>query len=125
MYKHYNPNEQNPSGSDCVIRALTKALNKSWDDVFLELCVYGFKYKEMPSVNSIWGFMLTDYGFSKFIIGNTCPNCYTVIDFTKDHDKGLYVLGMGDHVVTVLDGDYYDSWDSGTKVPIYYFTTTY
>lgn len=125
MYKHYNPNKQNPSGSDCVIRALTKALNKSWDDVFLELCVYGFKYKDMPSVNSIWGFMLTDYGFNKFIIGNTCPNCYTVIDFARDHDKGLYVLGMGDHVVTVLDGDYYDSWDSGTKVPIYYFTMTY
>ena len=125
MYKHYNPNKQNPSGSDCVIRALTKALNKSWDDVFLELCVYGFKYKDMPSVNSIWGFMLTDYGFNKFIIGNTCPNCYTVIDFTRDHNKGLYVLGMGDHVVTVLDGDYYDSWDSGTKVPIYYFTMTY
>ena len=25
------------------------------------------------------------------------------------------------NVIAVIDGDYYDSWDSGNEVPIYYW----
>ena len=41
--------------------------------------------------------------------------------FGRDHPQGLYVLATGTHVITVIDGDYYDSWDSGDKIPLYYF----
>ena len=52
---------------------------------------------------------------------NMCPPCYTVKDFCKDHPVGTYILATGSHVVTVVDGNYYDTWDSGTEVPIYYW----
>ena len=46
---------------------------------------------------------------------------YTVEDFCIDHPHGVYVLGCDGHVLTVVDGLYYDSWDSGGEVPIYYW----
>lgn len=50
-----------------------------------------------------------------------CPDCYTVKDFAYDHPHGLYVLGPHEHAVSILDGDWWDSWDSGLTVPTYYF----
>jgi hypothetical protein len=31
-------------------------------------------------------------------------------------------VGTGTHVVAVIDGDYYDAWDSGNEVIDRYFT---
>lgn len=122
MYIPYNPNPEGKSVGDCVIRALTKALNKSWDDVYLGLCLEGFIAKDMPSGNSVWGSYLKHQGFHKHIIPDTCPDCYTVENFTYDNPLGVFILGIGDHVVTVIDGNYYDTYDSGREVPIYYFS---
>ena len=49
------------------------------------------------------------------------PDCYTIEDFCADHPMGLYVLGTGTHVVTVVDGNYYDTWRSGDEIPQYYW----
>ena len=121
MWRYYNPNYKRDGAGDCVIRALTKALNLSWDDVFVLLCEFSFSRGEMPSSNVIWGEFLESYGFSLFRIPDTCPLCYTIRQFCYDNPKGLFVLGTGDHVVTVIDGDYYDTWDSGDKIPVYVF----
>lgn len=34
---------------------------------------------------------------------------------------GTYILALSGHVVTVVDGDWYDTWDSGGEIPIYYW----
>lgn len=34
---------------------------------------------------------------------------------------GRYLLALDQHVVAVVDGDYYDTWDSGNEIPIYYW----
>ena len=60
-------------------------------------------------------------GYSRFVIPNTCPYCYTVKQFCKDHPYGKYLLALDGHVVAVIDGDYYDTWDSGNEVPIYFW----
>jgi len=31
------------------------------------------------------------------------------------------ILATGTHVIAVGDGNYYDTWDSGQEVPIYYW----
>ena len=58
-------------------------------------------------------------GFYRMAIPSKCPDCYTVDDFCRDHPYGTYVLGLGGHVATVIDGCLYDSWDSSREVPIY------
>ena len=56
------------------------------------------------------------------VILDDYPDYYTVQDFCIDHPKGTYVLGTGTHAVAVVDGYYYDAWDSGKEIPIYYFS---
>lgn len=118
---YYNPNPKNNLVGDCVVRALTLALNTDWDKAYTDVSAQGFQMKDMPSANETWGMLLRKRGFKRYIIPNECPDCYTVEDFCKDHPYGLFVLATGTHVVTCVNGHYYDSWDSGNKIPIYYF----
>ena len=120
-YKYYNPNPHGLNTGDCVVRAIAKATGKGWRAVYQELCVRGLALGDMPSANRVWNDYLTHIGFRRYVIPNTCPNCYTVRDFAEDYPQGVYILATGTHVVTVIDGTYYDAWDSGDRVPIFYF----
>lgn len=122
MYIKSNPNPDNLMTEDCTIRAISIATDKSWDETYIDVCVKGFVMKRMPSTNSVWAEYLKDQGFSRYIVPDTCPHCYTVRDFCGEHFRGTYVLGTGSHAVAVIDGNYYDAWDSGDEVPLYYFT---
>lgn len=113
----------NPLGlrvGDCVIRAISKALDISWERVYVELCVQGFMMGDLPSSNAIWSAFLKHKGFKRHTIED-CPDCYSIEDFCQDHPKGTYVIGTGSHAVCVIDGCYYDAWQSGREPVVYYF----
>ena len=121
MFKYYNPNPMNKRVGDCVIRAISKALDLDWNDTYTALCLQGYVMSDLPSSNQIWGAFLRKQGFIRQVVPNECPDCYTVEDFCKDHPTGIYVLGTGSHAVAVVDGFYYDAWESGKEQPIYYY----
>lgn len=116
-----NPNPNGSYVGDCVIRALSIAMNKTWHEVYIELSIQGLVLCDMPSSNRVWGEYLKSQGYHRYIIPDSCPQCYTVRDFCADSPEGTFILGTGTHVVTVIDGNYYDSWDSGDELPIYYW----
>jgi len=117
----FNPNPAGRSVGDCAVRAVSRALNISWDKAYALLAEAGFLMKDMPSSNGVWGAVLLQNGFKRSAIPNTCPDCYTAEDFCNDHPEGIYVLGFGNHVATVKDGLLYDSWDSRQEIPQYYW----
>ena len=117
----YNPNPSKKLVGDCVIRGITKVTNSDWKSVYIDILLQGYKMNDMPSSNSVWGAYLYSKGFRRYVIPNTCPDCYTVKDFCRDHLKGVYLLATGSHVIAVEDGNYYDTWDSGDEIPIYYW----
>lgn len=121
MFIKYNPNPNNIFVGDCVIRAISKSLGMSWEEAYIRLAIQGLIMSDMPSSNNVWGNFLRNNGYDRHIIPNTCPDCYTVKDFCKDHPTGNYILSIGTHVVCVISGNYFDSWDSGLCVPIYYW----
>lgn len=121
MYQFYQPNPKEKRTDDCVIRALTKALNVDWDTASIYAIVQQIRDSDIFVKNYVWGNLLLRNNFTKHHLPDSCPDCYTVKDFCDDHKKGMYVLGTGDHVLTVIDGDYYDSFDSGDLVPIVYY----
>ena len=116
-----NENPANARVGDCVVRAISTALNQDWVKTYAELCVQGLMFCDLPSSNAVWGSYLAHKGYKRFAIPNDC-NCYTVEDFCKDHPKGTYILGTGTHCICAKDGCFFDSWDSGQEIPIYYFT---
>lgn len=120
MYIYKNPNPKNKIVGDCVIRAISIALDKGWRDIYTALCFQGLLLCDMPSSNGVWKTYLQNNGFSIGIIPNTCPQCYTVAEFASDNQHGTYILGTGTHTIVVKDGDYYDTWDSGQEVPVFY-----
>lgn len=120
-YVYYQPNKKDIKDQvgDCQVRALSKALNLSWVEAFdltiplcRELQTYtifdGCLEKTKESMNKL-GF---DYHGISNKRGVTRP---TVDEFAKDHPNGTYICKVAHHVVAVVDGKYYDTWDSGWR----------
>ena len=103
MWVRCNPNPMGRTTGDCVVRAIAIATDHSWREAYRDLCRIGELECDMPSSNLIWGLDLKDKGGRQFLLPETCPS------------------GTGNHAVAVIDGDYYDSWDSGDEVPTYFW----
>lgn len=119
MWVEWNPNPDNARVGDCAVRAVAKALDTTWDRAYLLIAINGFQQANIISANSVWGSVLRQHGFQRFNLPTDCPDCYTVRDFCEDYPNGTYVLGTGNHVVTAVDGDYFDTWDSGDEIVAY------
>jgi hypothetical protein len=121
MYKYYNPNPSGRRVGDCVIRAISLVTDKSWDDTYMGIAMEGYSTKDMPSSNAVWGNYMKGQGFVRRVLPDSCPACYTVKDFCGERPNGVYLLATGSHVVAVVSGDYYDTWDSGDEIVVCYF----
>lgn len=118
----YNPNPIRNRVGDCTVRAITKATGEDWDTIYTHLCFYGFICKDMSLANDVWGKYLRKQGFKRYLVDDKDQDYYTVDDFCQDNPQGTYILAIDGHVVCVVDGKYYDTWDSGGEIPIYYWT---
>lgn len=121
MWAFFNPNPRVNRAGDCAVRAIARTLDLSWEQAYCAIVCEGFIRGEMPSANSVWGSYLKRLGYIREMVPNTCPDCYTLAKFAEEHPKGRFVVALDGHVVAVCDGDYYDSWDSGDEVPLYYW----
>ncbi len=121
MWKQYNPNPCGRIVGDCVVRAISKALDKPWNDVYTGITLDGYILCDMPSANHVWGAYLKRNGWRRHLIPDDCPDGYTVADFAADNPEGVYILAISGHAVAVCDGDWYDTFDSGAELPIYYW----
>ena len=121
MWIKYNANPISNRVEDCAIRAVAVALDIPWDDAFDLIAQNAKAMGGVMHQNVVFGSVLRQHGFKRYIIPNTCPDCYTIRDFADDHPQGTYVAGTGSHVVAIKDGNYIDTWDSGDEIPIYYW----
>ena len=121
-WEYYQPNpiRFDPVG-DCAIRALAKALDMDWETAHVLLDYTSYIMGDVSNSNAVMAAVLRKNNFYAATIPDTCPDCYTAEMFTQDHPQGVYMLGFGNHVATVVDGVLYDAWDSRELIPIYYF----
>ena len=109
-WEYYNPNPvKDKRTGDCVVRAICKATGFDWETVFVGLMIQACTLSDMPSANYVWGAYLYKRGYRLKLIEQS------------EHPPGTYILCIDGHVVTVQDGKYYDTWDSGNEVPVYYW----
>jgi hypothetical protein len=120
-YAFYNPNPIGRFTNDCTVRAVSKALDIDWDTASVLLCNSAIQMGDIEPSNQVLAAVLRQHGFYRAVIDNDCPDCYTAEDFCNEHFKGTYVLGFGDHVCCVVDGVIFDTFDSSSWCPIYYW----
>ena len=118
----YNPNPDKRGKDDCAVRAIAKALGTDWESTYLILTAKGYQMKDLPNANPVWGAALRERGYRRGSIPDSCPDCYSAEEFAEDHPEGTWVLGFGNHVATIVDGQIFDSWDSSAEIPQYYWT---
>ena len=110
----YNPNPQKKNTGDCSIRAYTKAAGITWEEAYDVAMEWGRKLAAIPDDHSVVHRILSKhfgYEYTKPAKGEKI----TVNQFAIAHKHGTYVLWVRGHVVTVVNGHYYDSWDSGNR----------
>lgn len=117
----YNANPSRQRVGDCVVRSISTATGEYWEEVYIKLALQGYMMHDMPSANRVWSSYLRRNGFVRRAIPDDYPDCYSVKDFCHDHPKGIYVLGTGNHVICVIDGNYIDTFDSGDECPELYW----
>lgn len=116
-FQYYQPNPSGRNVGDCTVRALSKALNQTWEKTFVGLCLEGFMLGDMPSANSVWGSYLRRNGYQR----NLAPDDITVSEFSDSNSNGVYILALSGHVVCVVDNVLYDSWNSGNEIVLYFW----
>lgn len=120
VWEEFNNNPTGRRGiGDCAVRAVSVALGVDWEEAFTMLAVNGFQMGDVMSSNAVSGATLRQHGFKRANIPNECPDCFTVEEFALHNPQGVFMLGTGTHVVSVVDGRYVDAWDSGGEVPVY------
>lgn len=117
-WKKYNPNPKNRKTGDCTIRAYCAAFGLPWAEA----------YNIASDIAREEGFILDATQVVKKILieGFNCTpddsykrkkgkDSISVNHFAMTHPYGTYIVHTRGHLVTVKDGEYWDSWDSGEK----------
>ena len=111
-FEYYQPNDH--ICGDCAVRAVAKALNKTWYTVYDELCKIGREMQMMPNEREVVGKYLEKNGFVwkavKVSKGTTRPK---VSSFAEDNTNPA-VLSLSGHYSSSREGKYYDIWDCGS-----------
>lgn len=120
-YIYYNANPDGKKVRDCVFRALATVFHTTWDAIAVDLSMMQIRHHDLQNADVVWGEYLYLNGFRRGVLPSPCPNCVTIKEFCKLFPVGTFVVATGYHVVAVIDGNYYDTEDTGDEVLLYYW----
>ena len=115
---YFQPNSKDIKDEygDCAVRAICKAENKSWVEIFDSLCVIARELQAMPSSKVTCETFFKKNGYTYQGISNKKGSKRpTVAQFSKNNKKGTFILVVANHYVCAQDGNYFDIWDCGEK----------
>jgi hypothetical protein len=117
-YEEFNANPKKRKTGDCVIRAICKGLDESWEDTYRGM--FEIALKTGYAVNSKENF--TRYLKSKGYEMEKMPKKitgkrYTVKEFVEQLAKPnkTYIINLANHLTVVKNGTLYDIWNCGKK----------
>ena len=88
MWKYYNANPYGNNVQDCVVRAISVAEGKSWNET----------YKKLSDIAQEEGILLDDVKFVEKYLDKrykrACHYSKTVGEFLQEHSKGIYLITM-------------------------------
>lgn len=117
-YEYLNKNPKQKKAGDCVIRAISAALDQSWEKTYADLCAIGVELCRMPNDRVVWGRYLESKGWVK------CPelrdpnNKRFTIEQAHHYLRPVqYIINAGNlHVTYSNNNTLYDTWDCRRKI---------
>lgn len=109
-FVYYQPNNKDIKDEfgDCVIRAITKAENKSWPEVFDALTPIARGMQCMPNSRPCYEEYLKSVGYEYVGVSNKKGTKRpTVSSFAQAHNKGVFIARVAHHIVAVVDGHFF------------------
>lgn len=109
MYRYYNANSKKRRVDDCVIRAISVAENKTWDET----------YKKLSRLAQQQGRMIDDVNFVEDYLDKNYERIphrsKQVGELTDEYPEGILLVTMDSHITVIIDGTIYDTWDCKNK----------
>lgn len=117
-----NPKEWKSEG-DCVVRAISKASNTSWDEVYWDLCLLGRKKCRMPNSKKLYEAYLKEQGWEKHKMPRHEDGTrYTVEELINELPKKTLIISVANHLTCCQQGTLIDTWNCGHKSVGNYWT---
>jgi len=117
-WTYFNPHPQGKRVNDCVKRAFVAATGKSYHEIKLEVN----RIKKITKEKDFNSKKNYKYYVEKILKGvkisfpaRLGEPRMTGKKFVKLYSKGIYILNLAHHLVTVVDGQILDTWDSSDK----------
>ena len=117
-WREYNPNPKGKNIGDCTLRAYCAAFNISWEEAFD--IASGIAKENASMIQYVAEKVLLEHfeckvsdEYNKKTV--KAKERITVAEFAETHPYGTYILHIRGHLVTLRNGEYWDSWDSGSK----------
>lgn len=140
-FHYYNANPKDKRTSDCVVRAIATATDKTWEEVLQGLTEIAIKYKLMPNDVKCYTRYLESLGFTKhkqprkwdntkYTGSDFCEmlgsdNCDYILEYNTSKETVLAHIG-GHHIVCIKEHDgqhkIYDTWNSSSRCIGVYWT---
>jgi hypothetical protein len=133
MIEYFNPNPtckyfksgkpKNWYVNDSSVRALSKALNVTWDKAYDMLVNTGKKLYNMPTSKQVMEDLLFSNGFEYVTYGkpnkdDKRPNVKQFVEKLDNSDK-IYILNLADYFVCVINKKVFDVSDTCLKNSVY------
>lgn len=125
-FKKYNKNpKQWKHEGDCVVRAISTAMNQTWDETYMELCYLGRKKCMMPNSKKLYEAYLKQMGWEKHKMPRHLDRSrYTVAEIIDENKNRTMIISMANHLTCAVDGTLIDTWDCRNKSVGNYWTNS-
>lgn len=105
MYEFYNANSRGNFVNDCVVRAISVAECKTWDET----------YDELSELAQKDGILLDDVRFVDDYLDRKYRRVpfrsLTVDELCDEYPRGTFLITMLGHITVMIDGIIYDIFD--------------
>lgn len=118
-FHFFNANPKCRRTGDCVVRAISSYLGRTWECVYVDLAYYGIEHGTAMDCPETYVGYLKQQGHTKLPMPRRDDNTrYTAAEFCKEIAKPgrVYLLSLAGHLTFVgVDRRIWDTWDCGGK----------
>ena len=119
-FHYYNANPRNKLTGDCVIRAISTAMDRPYNEVYEELFRFSLKCGLMLNDNKCYEKYLEAQGWEKHAQPRKDDNtkytgkefCIEAQEYTFNYPSAMIAHIGGHHIVAIIGGRVWDTWDS-------------